>query len=281
MSVRPQTPIPLPFVVEVKRLLALPTPPPSPLTLLSSLLPQIPSPPLPVSSPPLPLPPPTVDSPTYAEAPLGYRAARIMIRASSPPLLLPSSLYFPPPVPTSSPPLPASLCIPPPVDYKDDIPEAELPPCKKLCLTAPTSRFERAERVGYGIRDVWVDPAEAVEEVAPTTLEWVNARVAELAKVQEQDTQNIYAVIEDAQDRQTRLSHRVNILIEDREFHQETMLLMEQEARASREDWAHSVGLSAISLLQRQLSAALGQIRVLQARDLTHVDDPEGADSCA
>ncbi|GKD46254.1 hypothetical protein Tco_1270899 [Tanacetum coccineum] len=54
-----------------------PSPPPSP-------LPQIPSPPLHVSSPPLPLPPPTVDSPTYAEAPLGYRAAEIRLRASSP-----------------------------------------------------------------------------------------------------------------------------------------------------------------------------------------------------
>nr|GEU70004.1 hypothetical protein [Tanacetum cinerariifolium] len=52
------------------KLLALPTPPPSPLTLLSSLLPQIPSPPL-----PLLLPPPT--KPTYEEAPLGYRAARL------------------------------------------------------------------------------------------------------------------------------------------------------------------------------------------------------------
>ncbi|GJT20431.1 hypothetical protein Tco_0890368 [Tanacetum coccineum] len=48
-------------------------------------------------------------------------------------------------------------------------------------------RRQRAEEVGYGIRDVWVDPTEAVEEVAPTTLEGVNARVAELAAVQEQD----------------------------------------------------------------------------------------------
>ncbi|GJU48187.1 putative reverse transcriptase domain-containing protein [Tanacetum coccineum] len=212
MSVRPQTPIPLPSEVEVKRLFALPAPPPSPLTPLPSLLPQIPSPPLPVSSPPLPLPPPTVDSPTYAKAPLGYRAARIRMRALSPPLLLPSSLYLPPPVPTSSPPLPpllALLSIPPPVDCREDIPEAELPPRKRLCLTAPTSRFEikhqRAERVGYGIRDVWVDPTEAVKEVAPTTLEGVNARVVELAEVQEQDTQDIYTMIKDDQDRQTQV----------------------------------------------------------------------------
>nr|GEV92353.1 hypothetical protein [Tanacetum cinerariifolium] len=49
----------------------------------------IPSPPLPVTS----LPSPTVDSPTYAEAPLGYKAARIRMRAALPPLLLPSTFH--------------------------------------------------------------------------------------------------------------------------------------------------------------------------------------------
>ncbi|GKA67197.1 hypothetical protein Tco_0767005 [Tanacetum coccineum] len=57
-----------------------------------------------------------------------------------------------------------------------------------------------------GVGDVWVDPTEAVEEVALTTLKGVNARVTKLAAVQEQDTQDIYAMIEDVQDRQTQLS---------------------------------------------------------------------------
>ncbi|GKE01262.1 hypothetical protein Tco_1389245 [Tanacetum coccineum] len=145
-------------------------------------------------------------------------------------------------------------------------------------------RHQRAEEVGYGIRDVWVDLAEAVEEVAPTTLEGVTARVTELAAVKEQDTQDIYV------------------------FHHETELLLDQEALASREAWAHLVGLSLvvhyelqaykthtqihdfrialqesltatliaqISSLQGQFSAALGQIRALQARDQTHADDSE------
>ncbi|GJT93748.1 hypothetical protein Tco_1082593 [Tanacetum coccineum] len=57
-----------------------PSPPPSPLSPWSSPLPQIPSPPLPVLSPPLPLPSPsTHTSPTYVDAPLGYRAAMIRI----------------------------------------------------------------------------------------------------------------------------------------------------------------------------------------------------------
>nr|GEW75522.1 reverse transcriptase domain-containing protein [Tanacetum cinerariifolium] len=73
-TIKPQTPISFPSEAEVARLTALPTSTPSPLTSLSSSLPQIPSPPLHVSSPPLPLPSPTVDTSTYAEASLGYRA---------------------------------------------------------------------------------------------------------------------------------------------------------------------------------------------------------------
>ncbi|GJX24183.1 hypothetical protein Tco_0228628 [Tanacetum coccineum] len=151
----------LPLEAEVERLLALPIPPPSPLSPWSSLLPQIPLP---------PLPPP------------------------------PSSLHLPSHVPTSLPlpssPLPASLFIPPPVNRREDIAEAELPPRKRLCPTAPTPRYEvgksstaaprptgghradygfigttdadirrwRAEEVGYGIKDVWVDLTKAVEE---------------------------------------------------------------------------------------------------------------------
>ncbi|GKB56703.1 hypothetical protein Tco_0912889 [Tanacetum coccineum] len=60
-------------------------------------------------------------------------------------------------------------------------------------LDAETRR-QRAEVVGYGIRDVWVDPTEVVEEVAPTNLEGFNARVTEPAKVQEEDTQDLYAL---------------------------------------------------------------------------------------
>nr|GEV22925.1 hypothetical protein [Tanacetum cinerariifolium] len=154
-----------PTPAEFERLLALPIPPPSPLTLLSSPLPQIPSP---------PLPPP------------------------------PSSLHLPPHVPISVPlpfspllPLPASLSIPSPVDHREDTSEAELPPRKR--------------EVSYGIRDVWVDPTETVEKVAPTTLEGVNARVTELAAVQEQDTQDMCAVIKDTQDKQTQIYQRVDI----------------------------------------------------------------------
>ncbi|GJW86206.1 hypothetical protein Tco_0161546, partial [Tanacetum coccineum] len=194
----------------------------------------------------------------------------------------PSSLHLPPHVPTSLPlsssplpPLPALLFIPPPVDRREDTPEAELPPRKRLCLTSLTSRYEvgesssaairpagghgidygfigtldaetrsqRAKEVGYGIRDTLVNPREATEEIALITLEGVNTRVTELAVVQEQDTQDIYVVIEDAQDRQTRIFQSVETLIDDRQYHYETARLLDQEALVSREAWAHTIGL--------------------------------------
>ncbi|GKF97123.1 hypothetical protein Tco_0292944 [Tanacetum coccineum] len=111
------------LIVVVAAALPSSSPPPSPLTPLSSPLPQIPSPPLPLPSPP------THTSPTYAEAPLGYRAVMIQSRAASPlPLPTPSSPLL----------LPAT-------DHIEDVPEADVPPYKRLCLTAPTPRFEVGE----------------------------------------------------------------------------------------------------------------------------------------
>ncbi|GKF60763.1 hypothetical protein Tco_0177549, partial [Tanacetum coccineum] len=73
MSIRTQAPTPFLSEEVAKRVLALPTPPPSPLSPYSSRLPQIPSPPLPIPSPP-------PNSPTYVEGSLGSRAARIRHR---------------------------------------------------------------------------------------------------------------------------------------------------------------------------------------------------------
>nr|GEW75518.1 hypothetical protein [Tanacetum cinerariifolium] len=83
-----------------------------------------------ISSPPLPLPsPPTHTSPTYAEAPLSYRATMMRSRVASP---------LPLPTPSSSLLLHAT-------GRKEDVPEADVPPRKRLCLTASTPRFEVRE----------------------------------------------------------------------------------------------------------------------------------------
>ncbi|GKA48393.1 hypothetical protein Tco_0741351 [Tanacetum coccineum] len=199
ISIRDEPSISLPPREEVQRLLSLTTPPPSPLTPLSSPLPHIPSPPFPASPPPFVLP-------------------------ASPPLQLLSS------------------------DHRTDRSEITLPPRKRLGIdlgpryeigessvvatTRPVGgcradygfvgtmdteiRRRRAKEVDYGIRDVWIDPREAVEEVAPMTLGGVNARVTELTAVQEQDIHDIYAVIEDTQDRQIQIYQSVETLFDDK-----------------------------------------------------------------
>ncbi|GKB40102.1 hypothetical protein Tco_0885044, partial [Tanacetum coccineum] len=106
MSIQPQAPAPFLSKEDIERFLALPTPPLSPLSQYSSPLPQIPSPPLPIPSPP-------PNSPTYIEAPLGFKAAGIRQRDTSPSLV-----------------------------HETEIPEICLPLRKRPCRTAPTSRYE-------------------------------------------------------------------------------------------------------------------------------------------
>ncbi|GKB24616.1 hypothetical protein Tco_0864017 [Tanacetum coccineum] len=112
------------------------------------------------------------------------------------------------------PPLPSSLFIPPPVDRREDILEVELPPRKRLCLTAPTSRYKVGES----------------STATPRPIEGHRADYGFIGTI-------------DAEIRPTLIAQ--------------------------------------ISSLQGQLSAALGQIQALQARDQTHADDPEGAASTA
>nr|GEW87067.1 hypothetical protein [Tanacetum cinerariifolium] len=152
MTARISIPAPLPVPAwsdsEVARLLAMSSPPSSPLSPLSSPPPRIPFPPLPpILSPPSPVlslaPPP---SPIRS---LGYRAAMIRLRAKaastshSPPLPPPFILSptrsdapssgIPPPLPisapTSSPPLKL-----PSASRREDRPEVTLPPRKRLGL---------------------------------------------------------------------------------------------------------------------------------------------------
>ncbi|GKE14081.1 hypothetical protein Tco_1421658 [Tanacetum coccineum] len=172
ISIRDEPRTPFWSDTEVARLLAIHTPPPSPLSSWSSPLPQIPSPPLPpilsplpVSSslpvsPPLPLaPPPLPVNPTY---PLGYRATMIRLRAKAlstshslpPHIILSHTTTDTPPSgipPSGTPPLlpillPTSL---PPlhllsIDHRSDRPEVTLPPQKRLGI-ALGLRYEVGE----------------------------------------------------------------------------------------------------------------------------------------
>ncbi|GJR62101.1 ribonuclease H-like domain-containing protein [Tanacetum coccineum] len=111
--------------------------------------------------------------------------------------------------------------------------------------------FSRTTAPVSAARDTWVDPAEAVLEISPITVGEVNTRVTELAELHERDTHDLYALLEDAQDGRTRISQRVamdsqrvDLLMGDRMTLQETVWIVEEEAYASREAWAHSIGFS-------------------------------------
>nr|GEW25182.1 putative reverse transcriptase domain-containing protein [Tanacetum cinerariifolium] len=176
ITVRLQAAISFPPKAEVKRILAIPTPSPSPLASLS---------------------PPSA----------GERLARCMTPAALP-----------------SPPLPSPLHMPPPVDRRDDIPETEMPPRKRLCLSPLSSSTLDAKarrrgigEFGYGIRDAWIDLAETVPEIVPMTVrEWVD------------------------------------LLMEDMIAYQVTIQIIEDEAYAARKAWAHSIRLSQTFHLELQ-----------------------------
>ncbi|GJR66386.1 hypothetical protein Tco_0012451 [Tanacetum coccineum] len=139
---------------------AAPTPPLLPPSLLSpwsSLLPQIPSPPLHVSSPPLPLPSPLTTSPTDAGAPLGYKAAACF-----------TTLAFGLKIGESS---AAGAARQPGPTLEADL------------------RRDRVEEMGYRIIDTWDEIVEAMLEIAQTTLEGVNQSVTELATIVRQENE--------------------------------------------------------------------------------------------
>ncbi|GKF91632.1 hypothetical protein Tco_0275333, partial [Tanacetum coccineum] len=109
----------------------------------------------------------------------------------------------------------------------DDIPESEQPPRKRLCLFALGSRYEVGES----------------STARPTGGQGIDYGFVSIV-----DAKDLYALLEDAQDSRTRISQRVtmdsqrvDLLIEDRIAHQVTILIVEEEAYASREAWAHKI----------------------------------------
>nr|GFB48460.1 hypothetical protein [Tanacetum cinerariifolium] len=265
------------------RLLAISSPPASPLSPWSSPPPQILFLPLsPILSPPSPIlapaPPP---SPIHS---LGYRAAMIRLRDEAA-----STSYL------SSPHLLST-------SRREDRPEVTLPPRKRLDI-ALGPRYEVGEsssaaaaarpaggfradygfvatvdreimhdperEVGYGITDSWDEIVETLQG-AP-------------------DMDEIYTRLDDEQTERQLSAGRLNMLFRDRRAHAYTRLLMEAEARMSREAWTRATDASdlvhgeVISLrttvlgqipetsesrtaLQGQITALQGQVTALQAQ---------------
>ncbi|GJX57189.1 hypothetical protein Tco_0287086 [Tanacetum coccineum] len=119
--------------------------------------------------------------------------ARIAEHAAAPTPPLPIA---PSPLPLPSPLTTGSYCtdaittiIIPPTSPRTDVPEAEMPPRKRACLTTPAPGYEIGESSAAGAArqpgptpaiDTWDEIVEAMMEIAPTTLEGVDQRVTEL-----------------------------------------------------------------------------------------------------
>ncbi|GJS77743.1 hypothetical protein Tco_0727624 [Tanacetum coccineum] len=314
MTARITIPEPVPVPAwsdsEVARLLAISSPPASPLSPWSSSPPQIPFPPLPpVPSSSLPLSPP---SPVLAPAPppspirqLGYRAAMIRMRAEaastsqSPPSSPPSIL--PPTRPDA--PLPPPLLLPS-TSRREDRPEVTLPPRKRLGI-ALGLRYEVGESsttaaarpagghradygfvatmdseirrdperyVGYGITDAWDEIVETLQGAPVSTDTELGAHVREFESRVRRDTDEIYTMLSDEQDQRQLLAARVNMLFRDRRAHGHTRLLMETEARVSREAWGRAMDTSDLThgeviSLRTTVHAQALEIRELQSAD--------------
>ncbi|GJW88292.1 hypothetical protein Tco_0163632 [Tanacetum coccineum] len=197
---------------EVARLLALPTPPPSTLTPLSS--------------------PPT--SPTYAEVTL---AAMAQMRAATPSTyhsLLPART--PPLLPI---PLPA-----PSTSRRADIPEADMTLRKRLLLTAPTPRYEVwessataatrqsrsivARKVDYSFMDTIDASIRYAKRRTMVALEVVNLRVSYQENVRKRESLEFYLRHQEAQENRAAARAEIGILRRER-------LAYEQESSETRQ----------------------------------------------
>ncbi|GKE25865.1 hypothetical protein Tco_1441249 [Tanacetum coccineum] len=183
------------------------------------------------------------------------------------------------PLPSPTLPLPASSSplLLPATNCREDVPEADVLPQNRLCLTTPAPRFEVGEssaaaaarkpgldvthdtyysfvdtvdatpgrpmsrEVGYEIMDVWDDMVGDMEGRAPTTLEELSQRVTDLSTTLAQDTHEMYVRFEDAQDDRDLQRARVNTFFRDRRYHLHIAMLSESEARHARHAWSQAM----------------------------------------
>ncbi|GJU83926.1 hypothetical protein Tco_1291472 [Tanacetum coccineum] len=236
------------LISEVAAALPSSSPPPSLLTPLSSPLPQNTSPPLPLPSPPLPL-------------------------------LAPSLPFL----------LPATNC-------RVDVPEADVPPQKRLCLTSPTLRFKVGESsVAIAARHLGVEVTHATDYGFIDTVDATPVR-----PMSREDTHETYVRFEDAQDDRSFLRAQINMIRRDRRYFNAMAVTFEREAMYAHGAWAGFEDRSAAieanvraleiqvvtliaqtSSLHTRLTAALGRIQTLEAREPARTDDLEDADSSA
>ncbi|GJW17976.1 hypothetical protein Tco_0025412 [Tanacetum coccineum] len=196
VTTRISIPAPVPTPVwsdaEVARLLAISTPPSSPLSPWSSPLPQIPSPSLPLSPPSLVLSPAPPPSPIRS---LGYRAAMIRMRAEA--ASTSHSLPLPPPFILSPP------------DQMEDRPEVTLPPRKRLGITlGPRYEVEKSSSAADARPDGSLRAYYGFVATMDREIRHDPEREVEYGITDSQDTDEIYMRLDDEQSQRHLLALR-------------------------------------------------------------------------
>ncbi|GKE91591.1 hypothetical protein Tco_1572686, partial [Tanacetum coccineum] len=194
-------------------------------------------------TPPLPLPsPPTHTSPTYAEAPLGYRAAAIQWRAASPSTHHPLEIQSPP-------------LLLPSTTHRDDLPEVDMPLQKRARFTALTGRFEVGESSSaIAARQTGHTLAHRVEYGFVDTVD---------ASIRASKSRAMTVVGED--DR-ALLRTQVSLLTREMRYFYSMASSYEREAVITRQAWAHSKSRSQV--MEAQIRALQRDVDVLQRQGI-------------
>ncbi|GJY73282.1 hypothetical protein Tco_0477713 [Tanacetum coccineum] len=166
----------------------------------------------------------------------------------------------------------------PSASHREDRPEVNLPPRKRLGIALGPGYELRSggpERyVGYGITNSWEkdEIVETLQGALVSTDTELGAHVREFESMVRRDTDEIYTMLDDEQGQRQLLAGRVNILFRDRRAHAHTRLLMETEARMSREAWGRSMDASDLARaevmsLRTTVHAQMTEITELQSAD--------------
>ncbi|GKF35926.1 hypothetical protein Tco_0112684, partial [Tanacetum coccineum] len=150
------------------------------------------------------------------------------MRVASPPVLLPST------------------------SNRTNIPEAEIPPQKRACLTTPALRLEIEDSLAAG-----------AARQPGTTLE------ADLRRDKENEESQV--LFGDAQDDRVYLRAQVNTLFRDRPYHYHTAMILDREGMYARLAWTSSEDRSAaieahVRTLEAQVATLNAQTSSLQTK---------------
>nr|GEW58068.1 hypothetical protein [Tanacetum cinerariifolium] len=148
------------------------------------------------------------------------------------------------------------------ISPRTDIPEADMPPRKKACLTTPGLEIGESSAAG------------AVRQPGPTESDLRRCRVEQegyrITDTWDEIRMDEFEVrFEDAQFDRALLRARVNTLYRDRPDHRRTAMIMDREAMYYREAWAFFMDKSSaiaahLRTLETQVAALITQTTSLQ-----------------